>query len=216
MHDAIRPVQVSARQVPDLSSDAAARAVAAIGLMAVGIIHALQIPGQISGAAWLTAGFALLAVTAPSCALWLLARPGPLSWLAGGLLCLGTMCGYVLTRSVPLPGDQQDVGNWLEPMGMAAVITEGIVTVLALLVLMARPSGLLSARLPGLRTRTPWRRKPGTGTAHRLSRCPGTPARRLVRAPAGDARRQRSPIALASSARPILDRPGRSRRLAIS
>ena len=46
--------------------------------------------------------------------------------------------GYVLTRSVPRPDDPHDVGNWLEPLGMAALITEGIVVALAGLALAAQ------------------------------------------------------------------------------
>src|SRR6185312_8483012 len=120
---------------PSQPADAAIRAVAAIGLMAVGIIHALEIQGQLSGAAWLTAGFCGLAIAGPVCGMWLLVRPGRLPWLAAGAICLSAALGYVLTRSVTMPGDPGDVGNWLEPLGVTALIVEGIVVVLAVLVL---------------------------------------------------------------------------------
>jgi hypothetical protein len=120
---------------PPPYGDPAVRAVTAIGLITVGIIHALQIQGQLRGAAWLAAGFYLLAVFAPVAGLWLLAMPSPLAWQFGGLVCLLAEAGYILTRSVPVPGDTSDVGNWLEPLGVAAVITEGIVVILAGLVL---------------------------------------------------------------------------------
>jgi len=38
-----------------------------------------------------------------------------------------------------MPGDAADAGNWLEPLGLASLITEGVVAVLAGLVL-AGPS----------------------------------------------------------------------------
>jgi hypothetical protein len=129
------PIRTEAQPAPDLSADPGVRATAAIGLMGVGIIHALEIQGQLSGAAWLTAGFCLLAVAAPACGLWLLARPGPLPWLSGGLLCLSAALGYVLTRSTAMPGDAGDVGNWLEPLGVTALIVEVVVVILAGLVL---------------------------------------------------------------------------------
>jgi hypothetical protein len=135
------PIRTEAQPAPDLSADPGVRATAAIGLMGVGIIHALEIQGQLSGAAWLTAGFCLLAVAAPACGLWLLARPGPLPWLSGGLLCLSAALGYVLTRSTPMPGDAGDVGNWLEPLGVTALIVEVIVVILAGLVLAGRRPG---------------------------------------------------------------------------
>ena len=45
---------------PALPVDPAVRAAGAIGLIAVGLIHVLEIQGQLSGAAWLTAGIALI------------------------------------------------------------------------------------------------------------------------------------------------------------
>ncbi len=38
-----------------------------------------------------------------------------------------------------MPGDAADVGNWLEPLGLASLITDGVVAVLAGLVLAGRP-----------------------------------------------------------------------------
>jgi hypothetical protein len=43
--------------------------------------------------------------------------------------------GYVLTRSVPVPGDAGDVGNWLEPLGVASLAIEAVVVILAVIIL---------------------------------------------------------------------------------
>ena len=144
--------RVSARltaelQRPALPLDPAVRASAAIGLITVGIIHVLEIQGQLSGAAWLTAGFVLLAASAPVAGLWLLARPSSAAWGFSGLVCFLAAAGYILTRSVPVPGDTADRGNWLEPLGVAALFTEVIVTILAVLVLasMATPGRLVAS-----------------------------------------------------------------------
>jgi len=132
------PAQLTAElQRPALPLDPAVRAAGAIGLITVGIIHALEIQGQISGAVWLTTGFVLLAACAPVAGLWLLARPSSASWAFSGLVCILAAGGYILTRSVPVPGDPGDDGNWLEPLGVAALITEGIVAILAVLVLLS-------------------------------------------------------------------------------
>jgi len=130
------PARLTAEhQRPALPLDPAVRASAAIGLITVGIIHVLEIQGQLSGAAWLTAGFALLAACAPVAGLWLLARPSSAAWAFSGLVCFLAAAGYILTRSVPVPGDTGDRGDWLDPLGVAALFTEGIVTILAVLVL---------------------------------------------------------------------------------
>jgi hypothetical protein len=122
-------------QRPELSVDPAVRAAAAISLIAVGLVHLLEIQGQLSGAAWLTAGFIVLAACAPVAGLLVLARPSPAVWQFGGLTCFLAAAGYIVTRSVPIPGDRGDRGNWLEPLGLTALFTEGIVIVLAALVL---------------------------------------------------------------------------------
>ena len=142
-------------QRPALPLDPAVRASAAIGLITVGIIHVLQIQGQLSGAAWLTAGFVLLAACAPVAGLWLLARPSSVAWQVSGLVCLFAAGGYILTRSIPVPGDTGDRGNWLEPLGVTALFTEGIVAILAVLVLASiRARGQRPAPVPRQRRDT--------------------------------------------------------------
>jgi hypothetical protein len=121
------------RPVP--SADPAVRSSAASCLIAVGVFHALEIQGQLSGAAWLTAGFCLLAVVAPMAGLWLLAHPSLGAWQFAGLTSAAALGGYILTRSVPVPGDTGDVGNWLEPIGLASILTEGVIIILAISVL---------------------------------------------------------------------------------
>lgn len=120
---------------PALSADPAVRGAAATGLVTVGVIHALEIQGQLGFAVWLTAGFFLLAAGAPLLGLWLLVRPSWRSWLAGGVTCAGALAGYILTRSLAVPGDPGDRGNWLEPLGLAAIIIELTIVILAALAL---------------------------------------------------------------------------------
>jgi hypothetical protein len=150
------PAQWTAElQRPALPADPAVRAAGAIGLITVGLIHVLEIQGQLSGAAWLTAGFVMLAASAPVAGLWLLARPSSIAWQVSGLVCLFAAGGYILTRSVPVPGDTGDRGNWLEPLGVTALFTEGIVAILAVLVLASiRARGQRAAPVPRQRQDT--------------------------------------------------------------
>ena len=90
---AISPLRATTQHTPLLAADPAVRAVGAVGLIAVGTIHALEIQRQLSGAFWLTAGFWLLAVVAPIAGLWRVLRPTRLAWRFGGLLCLLTAAG---------------------------------------------------------------------------------------------------------------------------
>ena len=123
---------------PALPADPAVRAAGAIGLITVGLIHVLEIQGQLMGAVWLTVGFVLLAASAPVVGLWLLARPSSIAWQLSALVCLAAAGGYILTRSIAVPGDTGDRGNWLgDPLGPASLFVEGIVIILAVLVLIS-------------------------------------------------------------------------------
>jgi hypothetical protein len=141
---------------PALPADPAVRAAGAIGLITVGLIHVLEIQGQLSGAAWLTAGFVLLAASAPVAGLWLLARPSSVAWQVSALVCLAAAGGYILTRSVAVPGDTGDRGNWLgDPLGPASLFVEGIVIILAVLVLASiRARGQRATPVPQQRQNT--------------------------------------------------------------
>jgi hypothetical protein len=52
--------------------------------------------------------------------------------------------------TIPVPGDAGDVGNWLQPLGVVALITQGIVIILAAIVLLTihRPARLVSLKAP--------------------------------------------------------------------
>jgi hypothetical protein len=129
------PLSPATLRTAPLALDPAVRGSAAVGLVSVGVIHALEIQGQLSGAVWLTVGFCALAAVAPVSGLWLLIRPTWRSWLLALAVSLSAALGYVLTRSLAVPGDPGDRGNWLEPLGLAALIIEWLIVFLAILAL---------------------------------------------------------------------------------
>jgi hypothetical protein len=49
------------------------------------------------------------------------------AWMLAGAVSLGTIVGFTLTRTVGLPQSMDDIGNWLEPMGLASLFVEVIV-----------------------------------------------------------------------------------------
>jgi len=56
-----------------------------------------------------------------------------LVWLTAGLIAALTLAGYTVSRTVGLPGDEGgDIGNWTEPLGLASLLIEGIVVLLAI------------------------------------------------------------------------------------
>jgi hypothetical protein len=50
--------------------------------------------------------------------------------VGGGIAAL-TFAGYAVNRTWGMPGAMDDVGNWLEPLGLASLFVEGAVALLA-------------------------------------------------------------------------------------
>jgi len=105
---------------------AALRVVTILGLLAMALIHLLDLPGTMGPdpvqgtlylvlmAGSLVAAFRLVHATS----LWRFALPAALAASA--------VAAYVLTRTVGLPFDHSDVGNWNDPLGIAALFVEGV------------------------------------------------------------------------------------------
>jgi len=54
-------------------------------------------------------------------------------WVAAGLIGLATIGGYVMSRTLGVPGDHgADKGNWTEPLGVVSLAVEAIVVLLVL------------------------------------------------------------------------------------
>ncbi len=101
---------------------------------------------------WMGWGYRLLEVSSVVVALALLALPKRLPvpcWLAAFLIGIGPLSGFLLTRTVGLPGDHDDIGNW-GPLGVSSLFVEGTLILVALFML----RGELPSRAPST-TATP-------------------------------------------------------------
>ena len=54
------------------------------------------------------------------------------TWLVAAAVGAGPVLGYVLTRGPGLPDATDDRGNWGEPLGVASLVVEAILILLAL------------------------------------------------------------------------------------
>ena len=106
--------------------------VAAGLLMAVAIIHLQDQGGLLGGESptWLKYGYYLIEIGSLVSAL-LVVRGKVLGWLLGLAFTVGPFTGYVLSRSVGVPGDPGDVGNWDYLLGTVSLVVEGSFVILA-------------------------------------------------------------------------------------
>jgi uncharacterized membrane protein YeiB len=113
-------------------ADAVMRATALLALMGIAVIHLVQLVPTFQATPLLGAAFlALIASTVVVGAQLVNPRLSHARlWLPVLALGAASIGGYVFTRVVNTPLDNQDVGNWTCMLGIAALFVEG--TLLAL------------------------------------------------------------------------------------
>jgi hypothetical protein len=121
-----------------------ARAIAAIGLLGIGLIHLLDLPGKIKETPYLGVTYIVLIAGTLVASAWLAVRDDRRAWVLGGGIALLTLIGFVINRTVGMPHATEDIGNWLEPLGLASLFVEALVVLVSGMVLAdraARPTG---------------------------------------------------------------------------
>lgn len=99
-------------------------------ILVTGLIHFIDAREAFGDAPYKGILFALNGVGALIAALGI-AR-GARSWGLGLLVAGGAFVGYILSRTVALPGLPAEPDAWLEPLGIASFLAEGAFVMLAL------------------------------------------------------------------------------------
>ena len=97
------------------------------GLAGIGLIHLLDSVDTFHETRWLFWAYVALMAATLVVSGALLYRPEPRWLAAAGLVALLPLGGYLLSRTTGLPGADDDVGNWLDPLGLASLWVEGAV-----------------------------------------------------------------------------------------
>ena len=122
------------RGAPRLSSpadDAMLRAVGVLILLGIGAMHFLQIVATFKATPLLGGGYMVLIAGCVVVASGLVARGDSRIWMAAGIVGAGAIGGYILTRVMSTPLDNQDLGNWSCMLGLAALFVEASLVVLS-------------------------------------------------------------------------------------
>jgi hypothetical protein len=102
---------------------------AAAALSATAAIHMTLVPNHLREAPYAGALFIALSAAALATAMMLSATDHELVWLAAGAISIGALVAYFLSRSVGLPSLSDDIGDWANPLGLAAVACEALTLV---------------------------------------------------------------------------------------
>src|SRR4029077_9949193 len=145
-----------ARWQPDRGAAVAARTVGALALIALAVIHVVDLPGTLGPDRLVGIGYLGIIAAAVGVSGVMIARS---HWLAGapaGAVAVSAMGGYILTRALPggFLGDHGDVGNWRCPLGIAALSVETLIILLVVLAVWqarSRAANLAAAHRPAER-----------------------------------------------------------------
>jgi hypothetical protein len=97
---------------------------AAALLAATAGIHIALVPDHLREAPYAGALFIALSVAALMLAVLVVVRSQVVIWTMSAALVLGALLAYVASRSIGLPSLADDVGDWLNPLGVAALLVE--------------------------------------------------------------------------------------------
>ncbi len=136
---------------PAQGADVVARAVGALALAALAVIHVVDLPATLGPLPLVGVGYLAIIAAAVVVGGVMITQSHWLVWAAAGGLAVSAMGGYVLTRALPggFLGDHGDVGNWRCPLGIAALSVETLIILLAVLAAwQARARAVRTAALP--------------------------------------------------------------------
>lgn len=96
-----------------------------VGLAGIAAIHLMDLPGKFTETPYL--GFAYVGMIGASVVLIerLVRKATPADYLAASLLASSVLIGFVVNRTIGMPGAMGDVGNWFEPLGFLSLFVEG-------------------------------------------------------------------------------------------
>jgi hypothetical protein len=134
----------------------AVRFTGALLAVAIAAVHVADQGGitAMASPTWIGWGYRLIEAAGILTALILLlpagTRPGPvragLGWAAGVLLATGPFIGYIASRTVGVPGDSGDVGNWGYWVGTVSLLVEAALILLGVGMLLAARQQSLAGR----------------------------------------------------------------------
>ena len=102
-------------------------------IVVTGVIHFLDAPDAFGEATYKGILFSLNVIGALVAAFGIF-RGKSWGWLLGLLIAGGAIAGYVISRTIGLPGLPVE-SEWLEPLGVLSLIVEGIYVLLSIKVL---------------------------------------------------------------------------------
>jgi hypothetical protein len=121
-------------------NDAISRIVAIGALGGVALVHVLQLPVAFDATGYLGALFIVVVLACLALAALLARSNDRRVWEAAAALPALVLLGYIISRTVGLPGFTDDIGVWSQRLGLASMVVVGLLIWLSVAVLEPAPS----------------------------------------------------------------------------
>jgi len=95
-----------------------------LGLAGIGVVHLLDLPGKFSEAPYVAYMYIGAIVASVFLIERLLTRKRSIDYVATVALSASVLIGFIINRTVGMPGATGDIGNWLEPLGFLSLFVE--------------------------------------------------------------------------------------------
>lgn len=126
-------------RLADAVREGAVRATVAVGLGAVAAIHAVDGVGKWTETRYMFWMYMAAIAGAMIVGAAVLFSRSRAALLAAAAVAGSVLLGYVVDRTIGMPGATGDIGNWTEPLGLASLVVEAGTVAVALGGLALRP-----------------------------------------------------------------------------
>jgi hypothetical protein len=96
-----------------------------VGLAGIIAVHAMDLPGKMAEVPYMGLMYIGVIVAAGFLMERIITRGYRVDLLAAAGLAAAVILGYVVNRTVGMPGAMDDIGNWWEPLGLLSLMVEG-------------------------------------------------------------------------------------------
>ena len=96
-----------------------------VGLAGIAAIHLMDLPGKFTETPYLAWAYMGMIGAAAVLIERIVRNAKPIDFLASAGLGASVLVGFIVNRTVGMPGAMGDIGNWFEPLGFLSMFVEG-------------------------------------------------------------------------------------------
>jgi hypothetical protein len=122
-----------------------------LGLAGIIAVHVMDLPGKLTEVPYMGVMYIGVILAAGVLIHRLITGPNQHDYLAATSLAAAVIAGFVINRTIGMPGATDDIGNWTEPLGLLSLVVEAWVVALGLWA--ARASALVEGPATSVRAK---------------------------------------------------------------